>query len=55
MQGEYLHLMYSDIFEREKARARERRKEFKRIKTYKNFELCVHKKYGYRECFPKNI
>lgn len=46
-------VMSSYIFEAEKQRDKERKKKFKLVKRYKNFDLYEHKKYGYKECFYK--
>lgn len=45
--------MIEDIYKREKRLEKERKKQFKLVKKYKNFDLYEHKKYGYRECFSK--
>ncbi len=52
---EYLRNSYTlnAKYEEEKRRENERKKEFKLVKKYKKFDLYVHKKYGFRECFPK--
>lgn len=39
------HILSENIFEKEKQRDNERKKQFKLIKRCKNFDLYEHKKY----------
>jgi hypothetical protein len=42
-----------DKFDREKQTEKERKKKFKFVKSYENFDLYIHKTKGYKECFSK--
>ena len=53
MESERTRIMSANIFEKEKERDKERKKQFKLVKRGKSFDLYEHKKYGYKECFLK--
>lgn len=42
-----------DRFDREKLTEKERKKKFKFVKSYENFDLYIHRTKNYKECFPK--
>lgn len=46
-------IISENVFEAEKARDKEKKKEFKLVKRYKDYDLYEHKKYGFKECFYK--
>jgi transcription initiation factor IIE alpha subunit len=46
-------IISSYTFDMEKARDNARKKNFKLVRKYKNYDLYEHKKYGFKECFYK--
>jgi hypothetical protein len=40
-------------FDMEQARDKARKKNFKFVKSYTDYDLYEHKKYGFKECFYK--
>ena len=51
--GLYNRKPNENVYEAEKQKEKDRKKKFKLVKRYKNFDLYEHKKYGYKECFYK--
>jgi hypothetical protein len=41
------------VFEAEKQRDKEKKKNFKFVKSYTEYDLYEHRKYGFKECFYK--
>lgn len=48
------YVMGANAYEVEKKKEEARKKQFKFVRSYKNFDLYEHKKYGYKECFLKD-
>lgn len=51
---DYNHERKMDMmYKHEKEGIQDRKKQFKLVKRYKNFDLYEHKTLGYKECFSK--